>query len=474
MDKIFAHFISRGDHEDATRRLAYASWFVETIPLIEFDGDEKLFTEYLEYSVTLGVPIKLKYFDIWLSTELREVLHKLRVKVAGCENLNFEDPASFETLYRTTVDVMHDNFNVLEAMPSELDDFKVEIAAYFSKKRGERLTQALSGTFDMLNDTSSVDEAADYALDNINAIKEIYDTDKLEDLDANEGRDLTNDLKTMVKVSDSGLPAIDTDSGGLYTSQLLGIEAQPGTGKTRFALGTYCYRAATVYKKNVLFCTLEQKEEEIKAMLLACHVFRMFNIQISDKMIVTDNIPDEIRPQVEAAKFDLFESGKYGKLIVKELDLYVETFIVKMRTLDKLLGPFDLIAIDYMGLIESKPAQYQKEKTEYEIIKTAFKQFKKYLRHTNKAGIAISQFNRDGIQAGKNDKEITTEMAQGGIAVYRNTDYNIAISMTETMRLQQKRRFSQPKVRSSAGFHNFLADVRLGFCYFNQIAQKAV
>ena len=65
-------------------------------------------------------------------------------------------------------------------------------------------------------------------------------------------------------------------------------------------------------------------------------------------------------------------------------------------------------------------------------------------------------------------------MAQGGITVYRNTDYNIAISMTETMRLQQKRRFSQPKVRASAGFGSFIADTRLGFCYFKQVVQKSV
>ena len=223
-----------------------------------------------------------------------------------------------------------------------------------------------------------------------------------------------------------------------------------------------------------MFLALEQKEEEIRAMLTACHVFWMFGIQMNDKMILSHSIPDEIRPQYEAARYDLFESGKYGKFVVRELDLYVETFITKIRTLDKLHGPFDLITIDYMGLLESKPADYRRELTEYEIIKTGFKQFKRYLRRSGKAGIAVSQFNREGIQAGKQDKEISTDMAQGGIAVYRNTDYNIAMSMTETMKLQQKRRFSQPKVRSSAGFHNFIVDTRLGFCYFKQVVQKAV
>ena len=177
---------------------------------------------------------------------------------------------------------------------------------------------------------------------------------------------------------------------------------------------------------------------------------------------------------VEAARYDLFESGKYGKIVCIESELYVENYLNKIRNWDKLKGPFDLIIIDYIGLMKSKPAQYQREKLKADIIATTFETFKGYIRTTRKAGIAISQFNREGIAAGNADKEITTEMAQGGITVYRNTDYNIAISMTETMRLQQKRRFSQPKVRASAGFGSFIADTRLGFCYFKQVVQKSV
>lgn len=470
MDRIFTHFIARGNSDEESKRLAYAAWFVDAIPLSEFSGDERLFCEYIDYSVALSVPIKYKYMETWINTELKEILHATNIRVEGCETLSFDDPVSFETVFKTTSNVLLDDFKVLETMDSEVKDFPIEIASYFTSRRESRLTQALAETYDVLNKTDSSESAADFALDIINTIKDTYDVSKLEDLDF----DAYNDEQLMVKVSDTGLPAVDNDSQGVFTTQLIGVEAQPGTGKTRFVLGTYCYRALTIYMKNVLFCSLEQNPLEIKAMLIACHVYYMFNIQISDKMIMSKTVPSELKAQVEAAKFDLFESGKYGKFVVEELDLYVETFITKLRTLDKLKGPFDLIAIDYMGLIESKPAEYRKVLTEYEIIKTAFKQFKRYLRKTRKAGIAVSQFNREGIQAGKADKEITTDMAQGGLAVYRNTDYNIAMSMTDTMRLQQKRRFSQPKVRSSAGFSTFICDVRLGFLYFKQVVQKAV
>ena len=89
-----------------------------------------------------------------------------------------------------------------------------------------------------------------------------------------------------------------------------------------------------------------------------------------------------------------------------------------------------------------------------------------------KCGIAVSQFNREGIAAGKGDKEITPEMAQGGLSVYQNTDNNIALSRTATMKAQQKLRVSQPKIRGTAGFGTAVIDTRLGFCYFYQTAQQ--
>ena len=60
-------------------------------------------------------------------------------------------------------------------------------------------------------------------------------------------------------------------------------------------------------------------------------------------------------------------------------------------------------------------------------------------------------------------------MAEGGQAVYRNTDYNLAISMTDIMKTQRRRRFSQPKVRSSSGFGSIIVATRLEILYFEQI-----
>lgn len=473
MNEIFKYFIARGDNDIDRKRLGYASWFTDLVPLSYFDEDEKLFWLFIDYCAKLDAPVRSSYFNTWLNTELRCVLHETNCRVKGCEALRYEDPVGFETAIQTTTQVMQDNFTVLESLPADIDDFKIEMSSYLSERKRDNLVTALSQTYELLNETDDPEKASDFILDEANSINEIFDPTQVDDLDANKYESNDN-TKGMDLVSDSGLPAIDKDSTGLYTSQLFGIQAQPGDGKTRMVIGTYAYRALTVYKKNVAFYALEQREAEIRAMFLAHHVFRLFGIQISDRMIWTNTVPEELKPQVEAAEIDLFDSGKYGKLFIKETDLYVETFITKMRTHDKLYGPFDLIVIDYMGLIESKPQEFKRELTEVEIIRSAYKQFKRYLRRNCKAGIAVAQLNRDGVQAGEKDKEITTDMAQGGMAVYRNSDYDIVLTCTPTMRVQQKRRLSQPKVRASAGFGAFVCDVRLAFCYFNQIVQKAV
>ena len=151
----------------------------------------------------------------------------------------------------------------------------------------------------------------------------------------------------------------------------------------------------------------------------------------------------------------------------------METFISKIKAVDRLQGPFDLIIIDYMALI-SEQSTYGKPKGIGEIVSYCYKSFKKYVRKNKKAGIAVNQLNRDGITASKANKEITTDMAQGGVEVYRSTDFNLTITATNEMELQNKRKIVQPKKRSSQGMGAILVDVRLGICLWYQQATNKV
>lgn len=462
MDTIFKNFIYRTDGESQDLRKGYALWFIDTIPESEFTGDDLIFWKYLEYSCKLNINVCYDYFSIWLSTDLRKVLKKTGAKVAGCEALNYSNPQAFETAVYTTKKVMCDNFRVLESMESNLDDFIVEMGAFLDAKLKARVTEILSKTYDTQSRTDDVMAASEYALQSLQMVTDIYSSERLEDL----GTRKDSGVKPRF-VTDCGIPLIDNDSKGLWTKQVFDIEAQSGAGKTRFVIGTYVYRCAVVHKNNVLYISMEQEVDEIEAMLVALHTFNMFNIQIESTLIHKDLVPDEYKSSVEAARIDLFESGNYGTIELKFEVLKRETFRQRLDTLDKLKGPFDLIAIDYLGLFEQdSSARVIFDK--YVIISDSLKFFKRWCTVRNKAGITLSQFNRDGVSAGAADKAITTEHAEGGIAVFRHCDYNIAISFTEDMKAKNKRRFQLPKVRSSRGFPRFLCDVRLAFCYWKQ------
>lgn len=468
MNEIYSHFISR-DKRDDERRIGYIMWFSDTFPNTEFSGEDLIMKYYCDYSSKLQVPFKYTYFSTFLSTELKRIMISTGVKVSGTDNLNYDEPTGLESAYLVAKEYLQNEFRILESLDSDVDDFKVAADAYMTTKLSQRMVDELSKTYDILSNSENSRQTVDYALDNFVVLRDIYDPDVLEEL----GED-ARDKGDYPFICDTGIPAIDDDIEGLHGRQLIGIEAQPGTGKTRFSVGVWAYRAAVLYKKNVIIYQLEQPEAEIRAMLVARHVFTLYNIQISDSMILFGRVPEELKAKVKAAEMDLFESGKYGKICIQSTDLYWETITQTFRKDDKLKGPFDVIIVDYIGLVGQKPGKYRKELAEYEVINKTLKTFKRYVRKTGKGGIAISQFNDKGIEAGKADKEITTNMAQGGIAVYRHTDQNLALSSTTTMKAQQKIRISQPKIRGTAGFGTIIVDTRLGFCYFYQTAQQQI
>lgn len=472
-DNIFGYFVANGNPEDDGKRVSYMLWFLEHFPANEFHQMSRILYEYVEFSGKLKIPLKLEYAEVFCKDYLRKFLINKKVKIEGTEDLNFDDASALENAVRITTEKVKDRIIWYEDNRDDynLQDFIVSAKQFMHSQLDSRLTDVLSGTFDMKTETDDADKALSWAKVQLENIGSIYDEGCLEELDMTTTSGESGD--DMEFVCNTGLEGVDADIDGIYTTQLGGLEAAPGTGKTRFSLGVWAYRAAVYFHKNVLFYSLEQNKKECEAMLIARHVYELFQIQIVDKLIARNNVPDEYKEQVEAARIDLFESGKYGKIHVVATDLYMETFIDKIKATDRLKGPFDLIIIDYMALI-TEQTSYGKPKGIGEIVSYCYRAFKKYVRQSNKAGIAVNQLNREGIAASEADKDITTEMAQGGLEVYRSTDFNLVISATKEMRLQKKRRISQPKARSSENAAPVIVDVRLGVCLFYQQAKKII
>lgn len=469
MNTIFSHFISR-DKDDDQRRVGYMMWFNDTYPNTEFHDDDFIMKLYCDYSCKLSVPLKAKYFEVFMSTELKRILIETGVRVTGADNLSYEDPAGLQEAYVVTVDYLRNEFKILESYESDIDDFKVYAAEFISTRLNDRVVEELSKSYEKLSSTEDSARTVEYALDEFVMLDTIYNAATLEELNEDNGR--ISDSFTFV--CDTGIPVIDNDINGIYTTQLISIDSQPGAGKTRFALGVWAYRAATIYKKNVIYYQLEQSKMEAEAMLVARHAFNMYGIQITADMIQFGRVPKEYQAKINAARIDLFESGKYGKIYINSTNLYYDRLVRTFRKDDKLHGPFDMIIIDYMGLIRQSVEKYQRAKADYEIISDSYRIVKGYVRNTGKCAVVVSQFNDKGIEAARADKEIQPNMVQGGIGAYRHSDQNLALSASTVMKAQQKIRVSQPKIRGTAGFNTAVIDTRLGICYFYQIAQTQV
>lgn len=468
MDSIFEYFVSTGDAVQDEKRTGYASWFIDTFPPMEFDDEDAVMYSFVEYCRKCNSPVKKKYWAVYSQDYLKKFLVRTKIHLPGTEQLQYDVPTGLQSAVEITAGIIEQRLQ--EAIDKKLDveDFNIGADTFMGRKFNERFVSVIQKAYTEISNNKEEVVAVDKAADTLDALRVIYDKAQLEELSENPEDD---DDEGLGVVCTTGLAPIDKDMGGLRYTWLLGVEAQSGGGKTRFVLGHPVYRAL-MNKKNVLFFALEQSKKEIRSMLIARHVKALYNIYVDALAILDHKVPEEFQPYVEAAKVDLFESGKYGKLYVQDTPLYVETMIARMKHLDKIQGPFDLIAIDYMALIEQQGGKYSKHLEEYQIISFAMRAFKRYVKLHHKAGIAISQLNEKGIIAGKADNAIQTNMAQGGPTVYRNTDYNIEITCTEEMEAQHKRRISQAKRRNSEGFPPFICDVRMGVCYFFLAAES--
>ena len=350
MLEIWKHFISSTALDDQ-KRLAYLSWFVFQFPRQEFSDTDYYMYEYAKFSDSLGVVFRAEYLDVFIATELREIMKKSNVKVAGTEQYTFEEATAFETAYNITGQVLKTCFDNISSLETNIDDFKVDIVSFCSERLSNRYLEVLTKNYQMAQESYDVYNSIDNTVEELEILRSIYDKDAL--FEFMEDLSQENQNADMEFIVDTGIAGFDKYITSFKASQLVALAAPTGFGKTRFSTGVLLYRAVTKYKRDCCYYVLEQKKIEIEAILISVHIVHLFGIVVSDSLIVENNVPEELQDKVEAARIDLFESGKYGKCIVYEADLEEDTFIHRLKIHDKLQGPFDAIFIDYMSLIEA-------------------------------------------------------------------------------------------------------------------------
>lgn len=486
VDNIFSYFImtasekkAPGGKERGKMKLAYMTWFAIHFPATEFEKENRLFWHFIGYAASIGVNVTEKLLEVYIQTELKEFLLKNKLHVKGTSKLRYEEASQVDNIVRITANRLVDEFYRLSSIDHEdLEEFIIDIKHWMHMNKTKRFEEIMTSGFTMMDDIKKgkvgTDDSLDYVLAKGNEIKMMYDEENLEDLIETD-EILDTDIKF---ITDSGIPAIDNDSGGIYETQMFGLEAAGGEGKSRFIRGTYGYRASTLYNQNVLDFGLEQDKSEYEAMYVARHIYAEHEVLITDKMILTKKdlhgnpISEEARQIIEVARYDLFKSGKYGKIHIVADMLYLETFIERMRMLDMRHGPFKLIMIDYLTLIEQENSDKFNKLQEHQVYKFAYKWFKRYLRKTRKAGIAVNQLTAEESDKVSSGKGAGKSGGSGTLESRKTPDRVDVLSSTEIMRRKHARRLTPVKTRSSEGVVAPVLNTKLGQCYFEQATKS--
>lgn len=473
MQRIFKWFTL----DDAAARI---DWFSTEFTADEFSGEDKVLFCFIEYCSRLSIPALAGYFDAFMRTEGKSIVKKYNIKLADMGNFNYDDPAALEEAARIIVEVASAKFRKCLDEDLNTRSFKVDMAMFMKERQKERMIELMTGAFTELNAGSDVQDVNNDMIWKLQTVADKYDASKLSKLDFMEGKNYQHgeDSRDVMRfLFKTNIPCIDGDVGGCFSKQLIAMEGAPGTGKTRLAMIHFAYQCAVISKKDVYINELELSAGEIRNMLVAYHIVKLWNgaVKIPDSLMNKGQLTQEQEQYVNAARIDLFESGKYGKFIIDTDKIYVERLETKMYPLLRRNPNIAYWIIDYAGLVASRPEdKYAHILRGYEIIQELYKRVKDIIKAADIGALIVNQFNGDGIEASKAGKQITPGHVEGGQIISRHADYEIAMTATEEQILASMAMLSTVKVRAAKGFKNVLLSLDLAVSIFRQIKQSAV
>lgn len=471
MDKLFKYFSL-----DSPVTEAYIMWFVNSFPESEFTGINKVLYLFLEYCSTLGITAKREYLLIFLSTDLKKLVKKYNIRIDSLTaNFSYDEINAFEQAVRVISSATIDTYDAYCSIEVEdnVSNFKVLVQEFMNNNSTERLTNVFTEQFSKMSQGSDVIEVAEDTKVALSSITEIYNIDKISRLDFLIGNDTsdTNSSNYAKLISKTGIPAIDEDYGGLFSKALVTFAGQPGSGKTRFLCACFIYPALVKYKVGVRLDELELSDYEIKNILISIHIANLYKIKIPDRDINRNDLDDNQRQIVESARIDLFESGKYGRLMLSTKGLVVERLYEEAISYFKLNRDVKIWCIDYIGRIKSEPYDKYSRKTTAEIIDTSLITVKDVAKLADICVVCANQYNDEGNKSAFAGKPITVGMIQGGQSVQKHSDYDIAMTYTSDQKMANLRMLSTTKDRASIGFQYVPVQVDLSISRFTQITK---
>lgn len=464
MEHIFKWFTAESECEYSG---TYTRWFARNFKPENFYDIDRLFVCYLSYCSKLNIVPSKQFLLAYLKVDGKQDIKKYEVKTESLGSYDYRETSQLEEAYQAISQQASDTYDFYVQQDLTGHSFKVDIYEYIKTRKSDAIEKAMLRTYAKLTDGTDPTDVGDEMRRKLADIDEVFNPEKIKDIDYTGD---TNEDKKMDFVAKTGIPAIDGDLGGIYTRLIYTLTGQPKGGKTRFALTNFVYPVLVQAKKDVVFYELELTEMQVKNILIAYHIIKVYGgkVKIPDSLMNKGEMTPEQQQIYESARIDLFESGRYGKFIFRE-ECVVEEFQDELSNIIRDNPEVKLIGIDYMGMINSEPAnKYERRKEMYQIITDAFKVVKTTIKRADCAAVCINQFNDDGIAAAYAGKPIRSGYTQGGHVVTRYTDYDLYITFTEEQWLAKIRILTLAAGRGSEGFGTVPLSVDMSCSLFNQ------
>lgn len=237
------------------------------------------------------------------------------------------------------------------------------------------------------------------------------------------------------------------------------------THNTRFVVGTLGYNALMM-GFNVLHVSLEQKPSRVYPMYQARHIVQQLGTRagLTDDKIRLKTYDPVLEGIVQESFVDLAENQEYGRLKVVGRDLQADNVDDYLNTIyDEF--QFDVVIIDYFGLIGTKTAQTRY--AELAGFANDIKSACKYFRGRGFLAVIPNQLSTD--VESKLLKGDDTESKLGGAGsqdLLRGSDYTFTLYETSQLKEDAQVKLLVDKQRSGTMVPNFMLDADKGRSLF--------
>lgn len=473
MKRVFK-FFTEGENASL-----YSSWFISSFPIKHFAEMDKMMYLFLDYASKLGIPASMKYLRAFLKTDAKRLMFEHNIKINEIGVADFNDPAQLEEGFRVMAVALQQYYEVLvtaEDFSSTLSDFKVAVREFLIGKKKELLTKLIMDSYSSLN-SEEIDDIFGRIGYDIEEISDTYSDEKIGDLDfllnnrLDEGK-----AGSMTKVCPTEVPCIDGDVGGIFERMIFTYTGLAGSGKSRFASHYFTYIPAVLFGVDVRYDSLELSEGQIENILIAIHIINIWKgkIKIPDSVINKGELDDDAMKYYNAARQDLFNNPKYGKIYINDKPLVVEKFYSSARQFLSFHKNVKVWNIDYAGMAISQPQSRYASKlnTKADIIAKLYNDVRRVANLTGCAFMMLNQYNREGAEKAKAGKTIDQGDIQGGQTVHQFTDYNIYSVQTPEQKAASLLDMTADKVRGAKGFSRVLFTTDLSVSKFEQMKGK--